>query len=491
MQYLWLFLLILTGSAMYFTWRRIRFDHFYKLVIRGMLKRKQPENFSAYFSSAQLQKITTYLLKQRNKAALRSLFYLCFGKTAAAEDYLKNKHEDLKYAALRSFGNYEEGIRLFSESEALPEAKAELAELYFLTGHRGKTNLILQNIPKKRVSQYVRAKKYYYMAQQYLNDGNMLSASEYAGLAASLFKKSKAYVEEGKAYLLAGTIYRVSAVEDVAHFMFTQAGKIFDFLKYPAGKADALGNLGMLWTMQERFDDAENYFVQSLEINQSADRPEAAAAIKNQLALLYLLKKEYPAAEKTALEALDVMERQRSRSGQAFSREILAYIYSQSRNWKALRQQALLSAEIYDEYGDTSSYLECLYLKAIGEYELGNSDASETDLRKIIEISQNKASCFHVGNAYNLLGLIFLKQNDLPRAKGLFLQSAAWEQKEERFSGAATDYANIGLIEYKIGNKEQALRTYETALDYASAFSETELSGFLRSRIEELKAELE
>ena len=116
MQYLWLFLLILTGSAMYFTWRRIRFDHFYKLVIRGMLKRKQPENFSAYFSSAQLQKITTYLLKQRNKAALRSLFYLCFGKTAAAEDYLKNKHEDLKYAALRSFGNYEEGIRLFSES---------------------------------------------------------------------------------------------------------------------------------------------------------------------------------------------------------------------------------------------------------------------------------------------------------------------------------------------------------------------------------------
>lgn len=185
------------------------------------------------------------------------------------------------------------------------------------------------------------------------------------------------------------------------------------------------------------------------------------------------------------------MERQRSRSGQAFSREILAYIYSQSRNWKALRQQALLSAEIYDEYGDTSSYLECLYLKAIGEYELGNSDASETDLRKIIEVSQNKASCFHVGNAYNLLGLIFLKQNDLPRAKGLFLQSAAWEQKEERFSGAATDYANIGLIEYKIGNKEQALRTYETALDYASAFSETELSGFLRSRIEELKAELE
>ena len=64
-------------------------------------------------------------------------------------------------------------------------------------------------------------------------------------------------------------------------------------------------------------------------------------------------------------------------------------------------------------------------------------------------------------------------------------------RKEERFSGAATDYANIGLIEYKIGNKEQALRTYETALDYASAFSETELSGFLRSRIEELKAELE
>ena len=66
----------------------------------------------------------------------------------------------------------------------------------------------------------------------------------------------------------------------------------------------------------------------------------------------------------------------------------------------------------------------------------------------------------------------------------------AIEQKDERFSGAATDYNNIGIIEYKNGNKEQALKTFKTAWEYASAFGDNALAGMIKKRIDDLEAEL-
>ncbi len=490
MLYVLLFLCVFTAAAISIFFKKMRLYHFQRLAVKGMLKKKQAGQAAAFFSSEQIFKIVRKLLR---KGAKRPLFYLCFGKTFPAEQYLRKNNDLFGAAILKAFDDYYEGIRLLQKiTKQHPdnyEAEAELAELFFITGQKQKTDAVLQKIPRQRISSYVRAKKCYYKACLYLDAGNMLEASECAARAAKLFRREKAYVEEGKAYLLAGTIYRVSAVEDVAHFMFCQSRKIFSFLKYPEGEAEALGNLGMLWTMRENFTEAENCFRQSLKIYERC-RPEAEGIIKNQLALLFLLQKDYSKAHRTATEAANCFQKHLFPAGTAFSLEIRAYIAYGEKKWKNLISLAGKAAGIYEKLHDVSAEFECLYLKSWGEYETGALTQAEKNLRKIISGKNNQSHCFHLGNAYNLLGLVFLKQNDLPRAKGLFLQSAALEQKDERFSGAAADYANIGLIEYRSGNTEQALKTYETALVYASAFSETEFSAFLRKRIESLKTEL-
>ena len=88
-----------------------------------------------------------------------------------------------------------------------------------------------------------------------------------------------------------------------------------------------------------------------------------------------------------------------------------------------------------------------------------------------------------MANAYNLLGIIYLKQGDLQRAKGLFQQSLGCESSNNRTDGMAIDYANLALIEYRLGQQEQGDKTVQTALEYARAFGETELSQLLEKQL--------
>ena len=124
------------------------------------------------------------------------------------------------------------------------------------------------------------------------------------------------------------------------------------------------------------------------------------------------------------------------------------------------------------------------------DYLQRQKEKAEQKLRQIIQNKERDNCCFHSASAISLLGLIFLRKNQLKRAKSLFLQAASLEQKNERFSGAATDYTNIGLIEYKSGDKKQALKTFYTALEYASAFGENEFSQMLEQKIKNLENEL-
>ena len=86
-----------------------------------------------------------------------------------------------------------------------------------------------------------------------------------------------------------------------------------------------------------------------------------------------------------------------------------------------------------------------------------------------------------------MLGLIYLKKHDIKRAKGLFQQSLDLEQVNNRLSGIATDYANMGLIEVYAGNKEQAIKTFQTALDYAKANQDDELIKIITHHLQQVQ----
>ena len=490
MIYIWLFLLFAAAMIFVFrSWKKIRFDHYYYLTTKAFIFRMQKKEERAFFSSQALQCALQILLRHKNGAAAKALRSLIKGDSRAAECYLLKHGEDFAAGALRMMRNPSGGLRILEKSDDL-RAKAEILKLYSLQGQKELAEQIVESLPECKKFPYVRACKKFFEAQSCLSAGNMADASLKAGAAITLFRQTNAFTEEADAYLLAGTIYRLSAVEDTAYFMLKQARDIFAATGHYAGEAEALGNLGMLWTMRENFEEAENCFSQSLEICRKYNRETAAAYIINQTALLKLLQKQYALAQKLAQEALQIHISHENKKGEAFSRDILAYVYAAQKQWKESAEQAELAEKLYIQEKDTAAYFSSLYQQAQAAYELKEDKKAEQKLRQIIQNKERENCCFHSASAISLLGLIFLRKNQLKRAKSLFLQAASLEQKNERFSGAATDYTNIGLIEYKSGDKKQALKTFYTALEYASAFGENEFSQMLEQKIKNLENEL-
>lgn len=458
-------------------YRRVAFDHFYKMVSRGILAKQQGLNGELFFSSSVLKQIVNFLLKEHNKSAKRVLLCLCLGKIEPAEKYLDKHQQKLLALLLKAHYHPKEVIKKLEKFYS----GIELATLYFIQGNNSKARMILDKIDIKKADKYTRAKYFYHQSFCDVKNADMLSASENCSKAIKLFNKGKAYVEEAKAYILIGTIYRVSCVEDVAQFMLDSALQINQKLNYQAGCAEAYGNLGMLMIMQERFDEAESYFAKALEINIKIQRQSAIADIYNQMALVFLLQKKYKQAIGQIKLALKNMK------DSAFSLDILSLIYYEMKDYKKALEKAVMAEKLY-KGTNLSAMLESMYLQALIYFEKNKLQESEAILRKITTVAKKKDSSFHIANAYNLLGLIFLQLKDFKRAKGLFQQALLFEQKTERLTGIATDYANIGLIEWRMGNREAARKTLQTALEYAMAYGENDLSKILSKRLNKLDA---
>lgn len=480
------FFLLVIGNIFYFL-HRVRCDHFTKMVIKAMLKKQKASINERYFNTLVLQKIVRFLIKKRTKKAKTALLYLCLGRQSLAQNYLRAFKRPYWAALLEAHQKPEKALPLLEEliksDPTNYDILSELAVLYFIQEKLPKAKLILAKIDDKKASSYALAKKYFYQSFFFIKDGDMLSASENCSLAIKLFNKNKAYIEEAESYVLTGTIYRLSCVEDVAQFMFETATKIFAQWGDEIGIAEVLGNMGMLMVLQERFGEAKDNFDKALIINQKLQRNEATADIYNQLALMNILQNKLLEAKELVQKALRLDNKPR----EAFSCELQAHIDYKQRNFTDSAVSALRARNLYKATPNLSAYFESMYMEALARFELGELDTAEKILREIITISKKKSSAFHVANAYNLLGLIFLKNNDLQRAKVWFQESVALEQKNDRLSGAATDYANIGMIELQCGQVEQARKNMVLALEYAKAYGETELSQILEAKLDKLE----
>lgn len=492
-EYIIILGLFLTALVMlYYFYRRLRIQHFYRLIWKAILKKQQSSGRDKYLSSYYLLEIIKKLTFRYDPLARKALVYLSVGRFGPAQRYFEKIKQPFYMLILEAIKNPESAIKQFEKAVKKDTANQlmliELAALYFATQKNLKGNLCLENINMKKLSNYGLAKKSYLQSSLDINDGDLLAASQNANQAIKIFHKEKAYYEEAKAYMRMGVIYRVSVVADISQIMFETAFKIFDTLACYNEMAIAYGNLGMLMASQRRFETAADYYQKAEEITQKSGQIKLKAEIKNQQALLGLMQGQNDEAEKIASAAVKIHSKLGNEEGIAFSKEILANIAWNKKELKKVMQLAFEAKNIYKELNNLSACAESMYLLALCLFEQNKSDEAEKILRDIIALAENNPCNFHTANAYNLLGLIFLKKNDLRRAKGLFQQSLDREQVNNRLGCIAADYANIGLIEFRSGNIEQAQKTLATAIEYAEVNEEIELVEILKQHLEKLKS---
>lgn len=476
--------------AVFYFYRKLAQDIYYKLTIKNLLKNRHKSREESFFSSLGIRQCSRFLLSKKGRNAQNALCQLSRGDATEAAQYFSRR---LRFSALMTaYLKPVEATKLYEAWLAKKphdyNARAELAILYFSRGKKTAGFRELDFIPEKKVGGYARAVKFYYQAQKNLEQGGMLEASLLSNEAAKLFMKQKAFFEAAQAYLQVATVYRIAAVYDTAQFILTTALDIFRKIGYTLGEAEVLGNLGMLMAVQNRFEEAEDYYRHALELNREAGSDKAAAEILNQQGLLLVTQKKWEDAHCKTQEALEEHIRLRNRQGQAFSWDILSYIYQAERAYDQLIESTQNALSLYGKNKNISARLEMMYMQASAYFALNEDQKSEKLLRQIIDLTQKNESCFHIANAYSLLGLIFLHQKDMKRAKGLFTQAVGFEERNERFSGAAADYANIALIENKCGQTEQAEKTLQLAIDYAGSFGESDLESELKGLYQELFA---
>ena len=466
--------------------RRLKEDLLFKILARRLLSKQKPAENGWFFSSIGLSEIVRRLAQNNHQA----LNLLTNGKMAKACLSLKKKKLAYPYGILLTIYNPRKAKKIWQQlCFKHPKNnlyRAELAKIYLINGKESEAFTTAESIKEKSASRYARGVKYYIQSIEMTKASEMKEASQNASAAVKCFEKERCLAEAGIAYLQLGTIYRVSAVSDVAQTMFESALGLFKKLQLAELQAEALGNLGMLTAAQNRFEEAESYFEKALNLNKSANRKRGEAEILNQQALLSLAQKQNSKARKTAEKALKIHQQLHNLQGQAFSWDILSYINLSQKKYDELIFSAQKALSLYNPNQNLSAILEMKYMQASAYFVLGKNESAEKILRQITKQAAKQESCFHVANAYNLLGLIFLQKKEFQRAKGLFMQAVSFEERNERFNCAAVDYANIALIEQKCGNVDQARKTLELALEYAQNFEADELVEQLKKQLQQL-----
>lgn len=473
-------LIVFALFRVYQLYQRIGFGRFYQITLRSIVQKQFKISSDRYFSSYAIAKAIKILRKKREKTAL---VYLSFARISKAVEILNaEKHEDIAISLIAHF-DFKKALKAF-ETLIIKQPSnmfilGEMAELYYLTNDYKKFQMTTEKIDTSKSNHYTAAKKLYLEIILNMQDGDLLPASDDGNKVIKMFNNNKAHIEEAKTYLLVGIMYKACAIFDPAQFMLETALKIFTKYDDKIGIIETYGTLAMLMSAQERFNEAESYLEKASSVSEGS---ESDAYILNQRGLTLFLKNNF----EDALKILKTISPESTSKALAFNNEIISYIKHEQKDYKETIKYAKQAADAYQKLDNLSAVLESEYLQAVAYLELNNTEEAEEITRNIIYVAKKQPTSFHVANAYNLLGLIFINRGEFGRAKSLFKESLGFEQRNNRIAGIATDYYNIGLLETKIGQIEQAAISLENALEFASMLGENPLSETIKQRIKNL-----
>lgn len=472
-----IFLAAIFLPAMLLRWRW-RLKYLQNLVRINVLKRQQKSEPDTFFSTYILNRCCRVLYFKHTLKARVALSKLVAGYTEYAVAYLETLDEQLSlllYAHTNLNAAYKKMLKNKRQWQNHPRYGIFFALVAYLSYDRKTFNLTLSKLeasPAPRRSSVLTAYRNLALSFAYSYEGEMLSASQTASAALKIFQKKQYALETAACHLILADIYRLSCVNDVAETMIDSAIKIYQTQKTPLFLAHATVIKGMLMVFENRREAAAELYQKALDMP-ITDR--LRADIYNQLALLQIIEGKLTAAAKTLSTALNIHRQQQNRHSTALSLQLLAQTAYLQKHYRIAVKYAEQARKIYTLTQNHSAYAECLYLTASAQYRQHSLAKAENNLRDILKWTRHISCNFHVANAYNLLGLIYMQKGDLQRAKVLIQQSLHLEQRCQRNEGLAADYFNLALIETLTDHPEDAAYNRQIAEEYATQAGDTEL----------------
>ncbi|MBO5440950.1 MAG: hypothetical protein J6A09_00080 [Alphaproteobacteria bacterium] len=317
----------------------------------------------------------------------------------------------------------------------------------------------------------LKAKYNYLKALNELYQTDMSSASYHLSSALKSYKKLNYLYEEAECYAALGHIYRITGVFDVADTMYREAQKIYTTLNLTAKIAETEAYLGIIEISRENYNQAQKYLKTAANIAQTNNLTKTLADINNRQGLAAFLNQDHKTAEKFYNNAL----KNGTPQAQAFAAEMLSKIMLKTNRPDKALKYADIALNLNQTLNHRAGIFETLYLKAEIFYLKENYNQAKKILTSLIQEKTPPSTLYYPANAYTMLGLIELKQNNLNKAKTLIKQALDLEHAKNRLKGAAIDYGNLAQIAL-LEKDEATAKTYlEQALAYAKTIDDQEL----------------
>ena len=356
------------------------------------------------------------------------------------------------------------------------------AKVCLLNGNQTNFDHILETIQIPFYApQYCKASYYYLRAQYNLHQTDMMSASKDCSKALKLFKKLHFTYEEAECYLALSQTYRISGIYDVAYTMLKEAKKIFSILKIDAKIAEATAYMGLIELGRENYTPATEYLQEALKICQDTNKTKTLNDIKNWQGLVLFLEKDYKKSKKYYTEIEKSPEA--SLQSQGFAQEMLTRISLKNNQLKSALSYANKAIKTYQQTNHAVGIFENLYLKAEILYQKEDYKQSKEILTALIKQKNPHSTTYYPANAYTLLGLINLAENNINLATTLFKQALDLEHSQDRLKGAIVDYNNLAEISKLKGDKDEENKYLNLALNYAKDIKDQELINYLEKKL--------
>lgn len=373
--------------------------------------------------------------------------------------HIKAKNEVLSLGLLAHFAPEQAEKQIKALLKTMPDNANLLlfaAEFCALKLDYAALKKTLDKIKVKRLKTIAKAEFLLLKARLSVYEADMAKAVQLLAESGKIFKRNRCYYSESEVYFTAGEIYRACAISDVSQMMFETAGNIAAKIGGKNEEAKSLAAKGMLTAGQNRFDEATDFFKRSRKIFHQAGFVKSESEIINQQALLFVMQGKLAMGIKYAVNALNKHKEINNQAGVAQSAEIMAMAFFRQKKYTESLEQALAAQKGYLETKNYAAYFDAAFLEIQALFMQNWLEKAEQRCLRVLQQAEKHPTSFYIADIYGFLGTIYLRQNNLIKAKKMFFRSVKLEILNGRDVGAASDYANLAMIENLLLNHAKA-----------------------------------
>jgi class 3 adenylate cyclase len=229
-------------------------------------------------------------------------------------------------------------------------------------------------------------------------------------------------------------------------------------------KSSILYDLGAAYQRKKSYDQAIEYYLQALRINESAGNKKNAATLASNLGVCYFNKRDFNNAATYYSRAAAIYEETDNKKAQLVVYSNIATVYNEMGNTAKAVEYYEKSMDLNDALGNQQNV--ATLAGNIGTVYRNQNSAKAVDyFLKALKINENLGNAKGVSINANNLGSIYFSQEDYQKAIEYYGKSQKAYEQTGNSESAARNAGNIGIAYLKIaqqassdGEKQQALQ---------------------------------